>query len=42
MLTDIEIKKAVAKPTSYKLHDEKGMYLFVSKSGGKLFRVITE
>ena len=37
-LTDIEIRKAKSSNKPYKLPDEKGLYLFVSLSGGKLWR----
>jgi hypothetical protein len=45
MLTDILAKaklhkdeRGVAKVAPYKLADEKGLYLFVQTSGGKLWR----
>jgi len=38
-LTDIEIRKAKPTTKPYKLPDEKGLYLLVSVSGGKLWRV---
>ena len=37
-LTIVEIKNAKPKDINYKLADEKGMYLFVTKAGGKYFR----
>jgi hypothetical protein len=38
MLTDTTIKNAKTLDKDYKLTDEKGMYLLVKKTGGKLFR----
>jgi len=38
-LTTIEIKKAKAKQKTYKLFDDRGMYLKVTSSGGKLWRL---
>lgn len=38
-LSDISIKKAKPADKSYRLYDEKGMYLEVAPSGGKLFRL---
>ena len=38
-LTDTVIKHAKPKSTDYKVADEKGMYLFVTKTGGKYFRL---
>ena len=38
-LSDREIKSAKPKDKDYKLSDEKGLYLLVTKSGGKLFRL---
>ncbi|MDD2893403.1 MAG: integrase arm-type DNA-binding domain-containing protein [Halothiobacillaceae bacterium] len=37
-LTDTAIKQAKPAATPYKLTDEKGMYLYVHPSGGKLWR----
>jgi integrase len=37
-LTDIAIRKAKPKAKPYKLPSEKGLYLYVSPSGGKLWR----
>jgi integrase len=37
-LTNITIINAKPKDKAYKLSDEKGLYLFVQPSGGKLFR----
>jgi integrase len=38
-LTDIAIRRAKAHKTAYKLFDEKGMYLLVSPTGAKLWRL---
>lgn len=38
MLTAIALNQAKAKDKPYKLADEKGLYLFVQPSGGKLWR----
>jgi len=38
-LTDTAIKRSKPKDADYKLADEKGMYLFITKSGGKYFRL---
>ncbi len=38
MLTDTALKQAKPKDKDYKLPDERGMYVLVSKAGGKLFR----
>ncbi len=38
MLTDVQIRKAKAQEKDYKLTDSGGLHLFVSKSGGKLWR----
>ncbi|GAB2577067.1 hypothetical protein GCM10027066_19670 [Dyella jejuensis] len=38
-LSDISIKKAKPADKPYRLYDEKGMYLEVAPSGGKLFRL---
>ena len=38
-LTDIAIRRAKSREKPYKLFDEKGMYLLVSPSGGKLWRL---
>ncbi len=37
-LTDIEIRKAKARPKPYRLSDNGGMYLWVTPSGGRLWR----
>ena len=37
-LTDIAIRNAKPKSVNYKIPDERGMYLFVMKAGGKSFR----
>ena len=37
-LTDIQARKAKAKNRDYKLSDGGGMYLLITKSGGKLWR----
>lgn len=37
-LTELKIKSSKADLKAYKLADEKGMYLFVQPSGGKLWR----
>ncbi|WP_394754008.1 Arm DNA-binding domain-containing protein [Crenothrix sp.] len=39
MLTDIEIKKAKPKDKAYKLSDAGGLYLEITPSGGKLWRI---
>lgn len=39
MLSNMQIQKAVSKEKDYKLSDEKGMYLLVSKAGGKYWRL---
>lgn len=38
-LTSTQIKNAKPQEKPYKLADEKGMYLVVSPSGGKLWRL---
>ena len=38
-MTDITIKNAKPKEKDYKLADEKGMHLFVTRAGGKLWRL---
>jgi len=38
-LSDIEIKKAKPKDKDYKIADGGGLYLLVTPSGGKLWRV---
>ena len=38
-LSDREIKSAKQKDKDYKLSDEKGLYLLITKAGGKLFRL---
>jgi integrase len=38
-LTDIEIRRAKAREKAYKLFDEKGMYLLVSTTGARLWRL---
>lgn len=38
MLTDTALKQAKPRDKDYKLPDERGMYVLISKSGGKLFR----
>jgi len=38
MLTDAQVKKAKKQETAYKLSDGEGLHLYVSKSGGKLWR----
>lgn len=39
MLTDTAIKKAKPNDKPYKMADEQGLYLMVTPSGGKLFRM---
>lgn len=39
MLTDPAIKTATARTKAYKLHDEKGLYLIVTPTGGRWWRV---
>ena len=38
MLTDTEIRKSKAGEIAYRLADGKGLYLFVTPAGGKLWR----
>lgn len=38
MLTDIQCKSAKPQDKAYKLSDHKGLYLYVSKAGGKSWR----
>ncbi len=38
-LSDTAIKNAKVKETAYKMPDEKGMYLLVSTSGSRYFRL---
>lgn len=38
-LTVLQVEKAKAKEKDYKLSDERGMYLLVTKAGGKLWRL---
>lgn len=37
-LSELKVKNAKALDKDYKLSDERGMYLLVAKSGGKLWR----
>ncbi len=37
-LTDTKIKNAKAREKTYRLYDERGMYLEVSPTGGKYWR----
>jgi integrase len=37
-LTDTEIKKAKAKEKAYSLNDRRGLYLWITPAGGKLWR----
>ena len=39
MLSDIKCKKAEAKDKPYKLFDHGGLYLLVSKAGGKAWKL---
>lgn len=39
VLTDTTIKNAKPKPTQYKLHDEKGLFVIVWPTGGRLWRL---
>jgi len=39
MLTDLQCRKAAPKDRDYKLPDEKGLYLFVTKAGFKSWRL---
>jgi integrase len=39
MLTDVSIRKAKPKDAPYKLTDERGLYLLVNPSGGRLWRI---
>ena len=38
-LTEIEVRNAKPREKDWKLADEKGLYLFISKAGGKLWRL---
>jgi integrase len=38
MLSDIQARKAKAQDKPYKLTDERGLYLFITPQGGKLWR----
>ena len=38
-LTDATVKTLEPKETNYKLRDAGGLYLYVSKTGGKLWRI---
>ena len=38
-LTDIQVNKAKPRDKSYKLTDGGGLYLFISPTGGKLWRM---
>ena len=38
-LTDTAVKNAKPKEKNYKLADEKGMFLFITQAGGKLWRL---
>jgi integrase len=38
MLSDIQARKAKAQDKPYKLADEKGLYLYITTQGGKLWR----
>ncbi|MGJ0484352.1 MAG: Arm DNA-binding domain-containing protein [Methylomicrobium sp.] len=38
MLSDIQARKAKAQDKPYKLTDEKGLYLYITPQGGKLWR----
>ena len=38
-LTDVIVKKAAPRPTSYKLPDERGLYLLVMPNGRKYWRM---
>ncbi|MDB5714294.1 MAG: hypothetical protein JWO15_1691 [Sphingomonadales bacterium] len=39
MLTDTAARKAAKRDKDYKLFDERGLFLFVSKAGGKIWRM---
>jgi integrase len=39
MLTDVQARKAAPQDRSYKLADEKGLYLYITKSGSKSWRM---
>ena len=41
-LTDTTLKNSKPKNSDYKLVDEKGMYILITKSGGKYGRVLGE
>ena len=38
-LTNVDIKNAKPRDKSYRLYDEKGLYLEVTPAGGKLWRL---
>jgi len=38
-LTATDVKNAKPKEKDYKLTDERGMYLLVTRAGGKLWRL---
>lgn len=38
-LTNVDIKNAKPREKSYRLYDEKGLYLEVTPAGGKLWRL---
>lgn len=38
MLTDAKVRSAKARPKSYKIADANRLFLFVTPSGGKLWR----
>jgi hypothetical protein len=38
MLSDIQARKAKSQDKPYKLTDEKGLYLYMTPQGGKLWR----
>ena len=38
MLSDIKVRSARPKEKPYKLSDEKGLFLYVTPVGGKLWR----
>ena len=39
MLTDVKVRTAKPSPKPYKLRDAQGLYIEVSPSGGKLWRL---
>jgi len=38
-LTDVAIRRTKARETAFRLYDEKGLYLLISPTGAKLWRL---